>query len=77
MTEKETLAVGHTERKNASGVEVSPKIKSNTSVGMTGGHPATKEESQSFTCGSVKNSIRTVVCNVMEGFLLGCFFRYT
>ena len=37
MTEKETLAVGHTERKNASGAEVRPEITSDTSVGMVGG----------------------------------------
>ena len=45
---QETLAVGHTERLNASGAEVSPEITSDTSVGMAGGHTALKEESYSF-----------------------------
>ncbi|MDE0556125.1 MAG: hypothetical protein OXI24_18080 [Candidatus Poribacteria bacterium] len=33
---QETLAVGHTERLNASGAEVNPEITSDTSVGMAG-----------------------------------------
>ncbi len=57
MTEKETLAVGHTERKNASGAEVRPEITSDTSVGMVGGHTVLKEESHSFRCGSVKSYV--------------------
>ena len=53
---KEPLAVGPTESLNAFGAEVRPEITSDTSVDMTGGPTASKEESHAFRHGGVSHS---------------------
>ena len=54
MTKEKHFAAGQPESQNACGADVSPENTSTTSVGMTGGRTATKQESHALRGGSVK-----------------------